>query len=561
MKKYGVVLNESTVKQEAMNMGMYSGKGNLDASIKAQAAFNLVLKGTTAAQGDTIRTQDSFANIQKRLSASLEDQAAELGTLLIPSFQNLGLAMLGSAENGSAFTSMLAGVSEAIGVVVNGLAGIIEIFNLVQSLGKESGAESAAVKSQERLNEQLKQSAIYIKNVSGLTVKGEKDTVAFLNARAKYGDKTAEMMLKSISQEQAIIKKTSSDVNKYQTDQIDIQRRLSELGGKTEKSIDKAKTANKDLTEDAKKNYTKQLEAYKKLQSDIASETASGSKKVIQTNTQMFNSYVGAFQGVIGQLSAISQAYSQNQLDRLEQERERRLEILEERRERELELKGIKEEESESEAETEYANLKAQLAAAQSAQDKADLKARLKKAKNSVDLEKIDAKYAKEKERIEAELDEKKKKIEYEAAKRKKVTDVIQSVMNTALGVTNAFANVPAPANVPFAAVVGSLGAAQTALIMAQPLPQYAAGGVSDVPAIFGEAGRELAIPLTGNKGQSAIAELSNGLLDQIGQRTEGGAFAEVAGETVSQIIEINIDGENIEKIVQNGLDNRRIYV
>ena len=84
MKRFGVVLNDSTLKAKALEMGLWSGKGTLDAYAKSQAAYALIMDQTTDAQGDFIRTQDSTANKTKIMQAKFEDLTAELGEKLLP---------------------------------------------------------------------------------------------------------------------------------------------------------------------------------------------------------------------------------------------------------------------------------------------------------------------------------------------------------------------------------------------------------------------------------------------------------------------------------------------
>ncbi len=86
MKKFGVILNEARVKQEAFNLGMYSGKGDIDANAKAQAALTLMMRDSEAAQGDQIRTMGSYANQSKKATARLEDLMAAIGEGLLPVF-------------------------------------------------------------------------------------------------------------------------------------------------------------------------------------------------------------------------------------------------------------------------------------------------------------------------------------------------------------------------------------------------------------------------------------------------------------------------------------------
>jgi len=84
MKKYGVVLNETVVKQEAYNSGIAKAGESLTAAQKAQAAYNLIVQGSQAALGDVSRTSNSFANQWKRLVAITENFSAALGTKLLP---------------------------------------------------------------------------------------------------------------------------------------------------------------------------------------------------------------------------------------------------------------------------------------------------------------------------------------------------------------------------------------------------------------------------------------------------------------------------------------------
>jgi hypothetical protein len=84
LRKFGVNLNDARLKAEALNLGLADGKGVLDANAKAQAAYSLILKDTTLAQGDFARTADGMANKTRTLKAELEDTSAKIGQQLIP---------------------------------------------------------------------------------------------------------------------------------------------------------------------------------------------------------------------------------------------------------------------------------------------------------------------------------------------------------------------------------------------------------------------------------------------------------------------------------------------
>lgn len=93
------------------------------------------------------------------------------------------------------------------------------------------------------------------------------------------------------------------------------------------------------------------------------------------------------------------------------------------------------------------------------------------------------------------EYDRQRREILTKQARADKAASIIQSLINTAVAVTKVIAN---PI---LAAIVGSLGAAQTAFIAAQPLPQYAEGtkfvergknkkGRDTIPAMLDEGER-----------------------------------------------------------------------
>lgn len=86
LRAYGVLLNDATLKAEAMEMGIYSGSGALGQQAKILAAQRVIYKQTGDAQGDFARTSDGLANQQKILSATLENVQTNLGMALLPLF-------------------------------------------------------------------------------------------------------------------------------------------------------------------------------------------------------------------------------------------------------------------------------------------------------------------------------------------------------------------------------------------------------------------------------------------------------------------------------------------
>lgn len=84
VRRFGVVITEATLNQELLTMGIEGGARAASNAEKVQARMNLILKGTTDAQGDAARTSTSFANELRALKANFSEFITELGMLFLP---------------------------------------------------------------------------------------------------------------------------------------------------------------------------------------------------------------------------------------------------------------------------------------------------------------------------------------------------------------------------------------------------------------------------------------------------------------------------------------------
>jgi hypothetical protein len=82
LKKYGVIVNEAAVKQELFNQSIDPSKATDQQKVLAR--LNIILRMTTAAQGDAIRTGGGWANQWKRLTSVADDLAGTVGSKLLP---------------------------------------------------------------------------------------------------------------------------------------------------------------------------------------------------------------------------------------------------------------------------------------------------------------------------------------------------------------------------------------------------------------------------------------------------------------------------------------------
>lgn len=131
LKRFGVALSDARLKTEAMAMGLIKSTSEaLTPAAKSQAAYSLIMKDTTLAQGDFARTASGTANTMRTLKAQMDNAKAALGAGLLPVFQGLllvlkpviaGLAAFGNflakhADDVKVFTIAIAGFAAALGV-------------------------------------------------------------------------------------------------------------------------------------------------------------------------------------------------------------------------------------------------------------------------------------------------------------------------------------------------------------------------------------------------------------------------------------------------------------
>ncbi len=93
--RFGVVIKEADLKAELFRMGISKSIDEVTAAEKAQARLNLIIAGTTDAQGDAIRTARSLANETKGLKREFDKLFETIAKVLQPVF--LGLVKVGRA--------------------------------------------------------------------------------------------------------------------------------------------------------------------------------------------------------------------------------------------------------------------------------------------------------------------------------------------------------------------------------------------------------------------------------------------------------------------------------
>ena len=138
IRKYGVLLDEMTLKNEALKLGLItSDKDALTPQIKTLAAHSAIMAQSSIAQGDFAKTSDGLANSSRIAKAQLSDFSAQIGTFLLP----LALQLV---QAGSGLLTWLTNLDptaqKAILVILGLVAGIGPLLMIVGHLVSAIGA-------------------------------------------------------------------------------------------------------------------------------------------------------------------------------------------------------------------------------------------------------------------------------------------------------------------------------------------------------------------------------------------------------------------------------------
>lgn len=116
IRRYGVLLDDASLRNEALALGLTkTTKTVLTPQQRVLAAQALIMKQTTAAQGDFARTSGGLANQQRIMKAEFENASAALGTGLLPIVTKLAVFVTTTVI--PAFMALTTWISNNIGVV------------------------------------------------------------------------------------------------------------------------------------------------------------------------------------------------------------------------------------------------------------------------------------------------------------------------------------------------------------------------------------------------------------------------------------------------------------
>jgi hypothetical protein len=148
LRRFGVLLDDATLRQEALNLGISDGKKALTSSQKILAAQAAIYKQTGDAQGDFLRTSDGLANSQRSLKAEFANLQVELGMKLLPKMQQFTKELLAISDwvkrNPQTFNIIGSGIEKIGKFLFFTNTPLGKFIGLISSLGNAvDGAEKA----------------------------------------------------------------------------------------------------------------------------------------------------------------------------------------------------------------------------------------------------------------------------------------------------------------------------------------------------------------------------------------------------------------------------------
>lgn len=174
-------------------------------------------------------------------------------------------------------------------------------------------------------------------------------------------------------------------------------------------------------------------------------------------------------------------------------------------------------------------------------------------------LEALDLKRSRDEKKINEKTEKEKRRLQRESAEINKNIAIYETTISTAQAVMRAWSDAGPFAGPILATLIASLGAAKIGLIASQPLPVAARGIYAESPYIGGEAGPELAFPLSSPNGAEALSLFSKQLLNEMGK----GSISQGGGGSASgKIGDVFLDGQLVGEFISAGtLDgNIKIY-
>ena len=324
VRQFGIVITEATLNQELLRMGLTKTSQTASNAQKVQARLNLIMAGTTDAQGDAARTADSFANRSKALQAALENLAVGTITPMLDDLadfvkrmtdatnamheflKEIGLAQLSETEEHTRnltdttedliaaqkelahlealkkFKQEAPPADQALAALAGRMTDIagkefgpIELALSIKQIDKQIAEAEAAVKAAMNVLAQVQADAFDMPLIQG----EPSDTGPDIPAKAQAD---ATKAITNLQNKNALLRDELSGVNKVQLAVNEALQKHTEAGTKNREEIEKEVRANEAL-----KFQLEQKIEQEKIASELAEEKKQRDEEYIDTITEM----------------------------------------------------------------------------------------------------------------------------------------------------------------------------------------------------------------------------------------------------------------------------------
>jgi len=158
LDNYGMAVNDAMIKTKAFEMGIYSGKGEMDLATKQAATLALIMEQTGAAQGQAAREAQGASGSMRAMVTELKNIGTTVGDILLPvitpflarinemlqSFKELSPTTLDLAVKFALIAAAVGPVLMVLGPLISLIGGVVSTFGAM-GIAIKAGATGMAI--------------------------------------------------------------------------------------------------------------------------------------------------------------------------------------------------------------------------------------------------------------------------------------------------------------------------------------------------------------------------------------------------------------------------------
>lgn len=127
LKQFGIVMTQTNLEAYALSQGINKTWNEMTQAEQVQLRYNYVMEQTALAQGDFVKTQDSWANQQRILSESTDALAASIGQGLMESLTPLQGIIVDIVQSLLEFQESTGLLDDFFMILIGGVTGLIAL--------------------------------------------------------------------------------------------------------------------------------------------------------------------------------------------------------------------------------------------------------------------------------------------------------------------------------------------------------------------------------------------------------------------------------------------------